>query len=145
MKTILVSSIFLLITPFLFGQEDKKQHVAKQDTINPKKGNIGKQLDVIKAKKIRLHSDTIGTDSVSSTSQNTITQNAKTTNNEHGESCHERNENVSFVAIVICAIFLPPVGVALMYGIHDYFWIDLILTLLFFFPGMIFALIVVLS
>jgi len=52
--------------------------------------------------------------------------------------------NVSFVVIVICAIFLPPLGVALMYGIHLYFWVDLILTLLFFFPGMIFALIVVL-
>ncbi len=52
--------------------------------------------------------------------------------------------NVAFVVIVICAIFLPPLGVALMYGIHTYFWVDLILTLLFFFPGMIFALIVVL-
>ena len=52
--------------------------------------------------------------------------------------------NISFVVIVICAIFLPPLGVALMYGIHLYFWVDLLLTLLFFFPGMIFALIVVL-
>jgi uncharacterized membrane protein YqaE (UPF0057 family) len=51
--------------------------------------------------------------------------------------------NISFVVIVICAIFLPPLGVALMYGIHLYFWVDLVLTLLFFFPGMIFALIVV--
>jgi len=54
------------------------------------------------------------------------------------------NANVSFVVIVLCAIFIPPLGVALMYGINSYFWIDLILTLLFFFPGMIFALIVVL-
>lgn len=53
--------------------------------------------------------------------------------------------NVAFVVIVLCAIFIPPLGVALMYGIHGYFWIDLILTLIFFFPGMIFALIVVLS
>jgi uncharacterized membrane protein YqaE (UPF0057 family) len=53
--------------------------------------------------------------------------------------------NVSFAVIVVCAIFIPPLGVALMYGITTYFWIDLILTLLFFFPGMIFALIVVLS
>jgi len=52
--------------------------------------------------------------------------------------------NVAFVVIVLCAIFIPPLGVALMYGIHLYFWVDLILTLLFFFPGMIFALIVVL-
>jgi uncharacterized membrane protein YqaE (UPF0057 family) len=52
--------------------------------------------------------------------------------------------NVAFVVIVLCAIFIPPLGVGLMYGIHGYFWIDLILTLLFFFPGMIFALVVVL-
>jgi uncharacterized membrane protein YqaE (UPF0057 family) len=55
------------------------------------------------------------------------------------------NANVAFAVIVICAIFIPPLGVALMYGINSYFWIDLILTLIFFFPGMIFALIVVLS
>ncbi|HTB32954.1 MAG TPA: YqaE/Pmp3 family membrane protein [Bacteroidia bacterium] len=52
--------------------------------------------------------------------------------------------NVSMVVIVLCAIFIPPLGVALMYGIHSYFWIDLLLTLLFFIPGMIFALVVVL-
>ena len=52
--------------------------------------------------------------------------------------------DVPFVVIVLCAIFIPPLGVGLMYGITGYFWIDLILTLLFFFPGMIFALIVVL-
>jgi uncharacterized membrane protein YqaE (UPF0057 family) len=55
------------------------------------------------------------------------------------------NANVAFAVIVICAIFIPPLGVALMYGINSYFWIDLILTLIFFFPGMIFALIVVLT
>jgi len=51
---------------------------------------------------------------------------------------------VPYVVIILCAIFIPPLGVGLMYGINSYFWIDLILTLLFFFPGMIFALIVVL-
>jgi len=54
------------------------------------------------------------------------------------------NVSVPFVVIVLCAIFIPPLGVGLMYGLNSYFWIDLILTLLFFFPGMIFALIVVL-
>jgi uncharacterized membrane protein YqaE (UPF0057 family) len=54
------------------------------------------------------------------------------------------NISVPFIIIVLCAIFIPPLGVGLMYGLNSYFWIDLILTLLFFFPGMIFALIVVL-
>jgi uncharacterized membrane protein YqaE (UPF0057 family) len=66
----------------------------------------------------------------------------------NGEAGHEVraqvNVNVSYAVIIICAIFIPPLGVGLMYGINSYFWIDLILTLLFFFPGMIFALVVVL-
>lgn len=67
-------------------------------------------------------------------------------NNEEKSEAHVRvDANVSFVVVVLCAIFLPPLGVALVYGIDSYFWIDLILTLLFFFPGMIFALIVVLT
>jgi uncharacterized membrane protein YqaE (UPF0057 family) len=80
------------------------------------------------------------------TSPNFILLNTKriSDSKSEGGGHHERNVNTSFVIVVLCAIFLPPIGVALMYGIHDYFWIDLILTLLFFFPGMIFALIVVL-
>ena len=80
-----------------------------------------------------------------STSQNTLMQNVMATNSTNNKSGHERHANASMAVIVICAIFIPPLGVALMYGISDYFWIDLILTLLFWLPGMIFALIVVLS
>ncbi len=74
--------------------------------------------------------------------------NTKAANDVEGSAGgdHGGRENVSvpFVVIVLCAIFIPPLGVGLMYGINSYFWIDLILTLIFFFPGMIFALIVVL-
>src|SRR5579863_5616874 len=50
-----------------------------------------------------------------------------------GDGHHDRNSvSVPFVVIVLCAIFIPPLGVGLMYGINSYFWIDLILTLLFF-------------
>ncbi len=45
----------------------------------------------------------------------------------------------------IVAIFIPPLGVALYEGITTNFWIDLILTLLFYVPGLIFALIVILG
>ncbi len=48
--------------------------------------------------------------------------------------------------LVILAILLPPLAVYLHEGeINKKFWIDLILTLLFFLPGMIYALIVVLG
>jgi uncharacterized membrane protein YqaE (UPF0057 family) len=48
--------------------------------------------------------------------------------------------------LVILAILLPPLAVYLHEGaINNKFWIDLILTLLLWLPGVIYALIVVLS
>ena len=47
------------------------------------------------------------------------------------------------ILLIILAIFLPPAAVAAKSGISQQFWINLILTLLFFVPGMIHALIVV--
>ena len=47
--------------------------------------------------------------------------------------------------IVLFAILIPPVGVALKFGIIDKFWISLLLTLLFWLPGAIYSLIVVLQ
>jgi uncharacterized membrane protein YqaE (UPF0057 family) len=48
--------------------------------------------------------------------------------------------------LVVLAILLPPLAVYLHEGvINGKFWLDLILTLLFYLPGMIYALIVVLS
>ncbi|KAK4578914.1 hypothetical protein RGQ29_028829 [Quercus rubra] len=41
---------------------------------------------------------------------------------------------------VILAILLPPVGVFLRYGCEVEFWIDLLLTILGYIPGIIYAL-----
>ncbi|MAR55813.1 MAG: YqaE/Pmp3 family membrane protein [Rickettsiales bacterium] len=38
---------------------------------------------------------------------------------------------------IILAIIFPPLPVALRYGLHRDFWINLILTLLFYIPGLI--------
>lgn len=47
---------------------------------------------------------------------------------------------------IIFAILIPPLGVYLHEGvINKKFWIDLLLTILFFLPGMIYALVVVLG
>ncbi len=40
---------------------------------------------------------------------------------------------------IILALFLPPVAVGLRYGITGTFWVNLILTLILFFPGMVHA------
>ncbi len=42
--------------------------------------------------------------------------------------------------LIVLAIFLPPVAVFMKKGIMPTFWINLILTLLLFFPGMVHAL-----
>ena len=43
-----------------------------------------------------------------------------------------------FIRIII-AVFLPPVGVALQVGLRTPFWINLILTLLGYVPGIVHA------
>lgn len=50
------------------------------------------------------------------------------------------------VLLVIVAILLPPLAVYLHEGeINNKFWIDLVLTLLFYVPGLIYALVVILG
>ncbi len=39
--------------------------------------------------------------------------------------------------ILIATVFIPPLGVALKHGLDRDFWINLVLTLLFFVPGLI--------
>ncbi len=47
-------------------------------------------------------------------------------------------KNVS-ILILIASILLPPLGVALKHGISRDFWINLILTIILFVPGVIHA------
>ncbi len=44
------------------------------------------------------------------------------------------------LVLIVLSIFLPPVAVFLKKGIMPTFWINLILTLIFFIPGVIHAL-----
>ena len=48
------------------------------------------------------------------------------------------------VLLIILAIILPPIAVYLVKGVKKDFWINLILTLIFYIPGIIHALIVIL-
>jgi len=54
-----------------------------------------------------------------------------------------RQTDSNMVLLIILAILLPPLAVGLKEGIGSRFWISLLLTLLFYFPGMIYALLVV--
>lgn len=46
---------------------------------------------------------------------------------------------------LICSIFLPPLGVLLQVGLGLHFWLNILLTLLGYFPGLIHALIIILK
>jgi uncharacterized membrane protein YqaE (UPF0057 family) len=59
---------------------------------------------------------------------------------------HGGDTSTNTLLLVILAILLPPLAVYLHQGeINNKFWIDLLLTLLFFIPGVIYALIVILG
>lgn len=53
--------------------------------------------------------------------------------------------DVSTLLLVIIAILLPPLAMALYDGISTRFWISLLLTLLFYLPGLIYTLVVILG
>jgi len=49
------------------------------------------------------------------------------------------------ILLIIITILIPFLGVGLAKGVHFEFWLDLILTLLFYVPGLIYGLIVILG
>lgn len=46
---------------------------------------------------------------------------------------------------IICAIILPPLGVFLQVGLGKHFWINILLTLLGYIPGIIHAIYIILK
>jgi uncharacterized membrane protein YqaE (UPF0057 family) len=56
-----------------------------------------------------------------------------------GEKQTSYNEEEDIVLMILC-VLLPPLAVFFSYDISNEFWIDLLLTLLFFLPGIIYAL-----
>lgn len=60
---------------------------------------------------------------------------------DHSESA----DDTELLLYIILSILLPPLAVYLLYGISTNFWISVILTILLWLPGVIFALIHVLN
>lgn len=60
-----------------------------------------------------------------------------------GASIDENNGVDNTLLLVIIAIFIPFLAVGLYEGITTRFWISLLLTLLFFIPGLVYAILVV--
>jgi len=66
--------------------------------------------------------------------------NSEYVKNETGSST-AADPNFPVWAYIIIALFIPPLAVALKYGIHTPFWLCLLFTLLGFVPGLIYALV----
>jgi uncharacterized membrane protein YqaE (UPF0057 family) len=74
-----------------------------------------------------------------------ITSSSVNNTNNRVSISTSNNSGINLLLLIIITILLPPLGVALVKGIGLEFWLDLILTLLFYVPGLIYGLIVVLS
>lgn len=53
--------------------------------------------------------------------------------------------DTDLLLLVIISILIPPLGMYLYDGLSNRFWISLLLTLLFFLPGLIYTLVVILG
>ena len=53
------------------------------------------------------------------------------------------DSDVNLILLVILAIILPPLAVFLVRGIGGAFWLDVLLSIFFWLPGIIYALIVI--
>jgi len=56
----------------------------------------------------------------------------------------QQTSDVNLTLLVILAILIPPLAMGIYDGITKRFWLSLLLTLLFFLPGMIYTLVVIL-
>jgi uncharacterized membrane protein YqaE (UPF0057 family) len=52
-----------------------------------------------------------------------------------------KKTNDEKLLMIILAIIIPPLGVGLVYGITNEFWISLLLTIIFWLPGAIYSVI----
>ena len=57
----------------------------------------------------------------------------------------EREDKPMDILRIICAIILPPLGVFLQVGIGPQFWINVLLTLLGYIPGIVHAIWIILK
>jgi uncharacterized membrane protein YqaE (UPF0057 family) len=110
------------------------KHVAKDSSSTSRKDSIQNAINAFK--------------NLSHKEKKELVKEAKQKLNEYKEQKKKglSSSDDNTILLVILAILLPPLAVYLHEGeINSKFWIDLILTLLFWLPGAIYALIVVLD
>tara|TARA_Y100000589_G_scaffold306395_1_gene321100 strand:- start:43197 stop:43778 length:582 start_codon:yes stop_codon:yes gene_type:complete len=103
---------------------------------------VNKTIRVRKSEKINKNLDNSINNELASFEQFSFKNQVK---NEilNNKKSSNKSKDVDTLLLIIIAIFIPPLAVALYEGITTNFWIDLLLTLLFFIPGLIYAIIVI--
>ena len=115
-----------------------KEIQATKDLIPLGMGEVSIQTKLKETNSPQFISNTKTKNEVRTSSREKIQQRRKIDSNS--TSADDR-----LILLVILAILIPPLAVFLARGIGTEFWISLILTLLFYFPGMIYSLLVVLD
>ncbi len=115
-----------------------KESQATKDLIPLGMGEVSIQTKLKETNSPQFISNTKTKNEVRTSSREKIEQRRKIDSNS--TSADDR-----LILLVILAILIPPLAVFLARGIGTEFWISLILTLLFYFPGMIYSLLVVLD
>ena len=115
-----------------------KEIQATKDLIPLGVGEVSIQTKLKETNSPQFISNTKTKNEVRTSSREKIAQRRKIDSNS--TSADDR-----LILLVILAILSPPLAVFLARGIGTEFWISLILTLLFYFPGMIYSLLVVLD
>ena len=115
-----------------------KEIQATKDLIPLGMGEVSIQTKLKETNSPQFISNTKTKNEVRTSSREKIEQRRKIDSNS--TSADDR-----LILLVILAILIPPLAVFLARGIGTEFWISLILTLLFYFPGMIYSLLVVLD
>ena len=123
-----------LTTSLALGKEIQ----ATKDLIPLGMGEVSIQTKLKETNSPQFISNTKTKNEVRTSSREKIEQRRKIDSNS--TSADDR-----LILLVILAILIPPLAVFLARGIGTEFWISLILTLLFYFPGMIYSLLVVLD
>lgn len=117
-----------------------KESQATKDLIPLGMEGVSIQRNLKETTSPQFISNTKTKNEVRTSSREKIEQRRKIDSNSNSTSADDR-----LILLVILAILIPPLAVFLARGIGTEFWISLILTLLFYFPGMIYSLLVVLD
>lgn len=121
-------------------RKNKEITISSNESANFVANNVQKPIIYLNTKKINLSSSQI--------KQGTVKRNiraAKEWFKSSGNTTYSQNDDVELLLLIILCFILPPLAVYLVRGMGSAFILSLILTLCFWLPGIIFALIVVLA